>query len=90
MLLVVALRLLLSGVQQLEADQLESLLLESLDDVSYEAALDAVGFDCDEGALILAASDALGRYRCRSGLTQARTATKHSNIPRSDVSQPYA
>lgn len=71
MLLVVSLRLLLGGVEELEADELEAFLLESFDDVSDEAALDTVGLDCDEGTLVLGAGDALRGDNCR-GLTSHR------------------
>ena len=42
------------GGQHLEADELEALGLEALDDLAGESALDAVGLDGDEGTLLLA------------------------------------
>ena len=41
-----------SYLHELHGDELESLLLEPLDDVAAEAALHAVGLDHDEGALV--------------------------------------
>ena len=38
-------------LHELHGDEFESLLLESLDDVADEEALDAVGLDHDEGSL---------------------------------------
>ena len=43
-----------SYLHELHGDELESLLLEPLDDVAAEAALHAVGLDHDEGALVVA------------------------------------
>ena len=42
-----------SYLHELHGDQLESLLLESLDDVANQVPVDAVGLDHDEGALIV-------------------------------------
>ena len=41
------------NLHQLGCHELETLLLESLDDLGDEAPLDAVGFDHDEGPLCL-------------------------------------
>ena len=41
-----------SYLHEFHGDELESLLLEPLDDFSDQAALDAVGLDHDEGSLI--------------------------------------
>ena len=43
-----------SYLHELHGDELESLLLEPLDDVAAEAALHAVRLDHDEGALVVA------------------------------------
>ena len=59
MLLVMALCLCGGGVEELQTDELEALLLKTLNDLTDEAALDSIGLDCDEGALLLSTSDAL-------------------------------
>ncbi len=41
----------LTGLNELEATELEALLLEALDDVADQPALHGVGLDHDEGAL---------------------------------------
>lgn len=40
-----------TNLKELHGHQSEALLLEALDDFSHQAALHAVGFDGDEGAL---------------------------------------
>jgi len=56
---VVGLGLLLGGSEHLEAHQLVALLLEASNDSTNEGALDTVGLDGDEGALILSAGNAI-------------------------------
>jgi hypothetical protein len=47
------------GLDELEGDKLEALLLEALDDLTNEATLDAVGLNSDEGALSLGTGGAV-------------------------------
>jgi hypothetical protein len=48
---VVFLQLLLVGVHHFQGDQLESALLEALDNVAHQASLHTIGLDGDEGSL---------------------------------------
>ena len=38
---------------ELHSDQLEALLLETLDDLAHQSTLDGIGLDHDEGALLV-------------------------------------
>jgi hypothetical protein len=49
-------------MHELHGDQLEALLLESLDDLAHESALDAIGLDHDEGLLLVCFG---GHFRLR-------------------------
>ena len=49
---VVLLEVLLAGLAELHASELEALLLEALDDLANKTALNAVGLDHDEGSLL--------------------------------------
>ena len=44
------LEMLLARATQFHCDEFIATLLETLDNLTDQAALDAVGFDCDEGA----------------------------------------
>lgn len=49
-----------SYLLELHGDEPESLLLEPLDDVADESALDGIGLDHDEGALVVSHADVCG------------------------------
>lgn len=55
----------LSGVDQLEANELESLLLEARDDIGDQATVDTVGLDGNEGSLLLSSSGSCISIRWR-------------------------
>jgi hypothetical protein len=65
----------LGGDDELQADELEALLLEARDDLVDEATLHTIGLDGDEGALVVGADDSLRRQALallRSGSGEGR------------------
>ena len=85
-------RILIRYLHELHGDELESLLFEPLDDVTDEAAVDAVGLDHDEGPLAVGHGEAEeetgGIQRGGDGATRERErsgqATQRCQISETD------